>query len=74
MDMDNQGKKNALIPDYIVEAICTMIQENRHLQDPDEQLAMRIASLCYTSGLTAGLNTALLLCEETNSKIHTSIN
>ena len=74
MNMNTALKKDPLIPDYIVEAICSMIQENKMREEPDEQLALRIASLSYTSGLTAGLNTALLLCEETNNKIHTSIN
>ena len=74
MDTMNPTTKNPLVPDYIIEAICLMFQERETLGESIEDLAARVASLGYTSGLTAGLNTALLLCEETNKNIHTAVN
>jgi hypothetical protein len=72
--MEIQTKKSNLIPDYIVETVYMILEESKGSNEPLQQLAERIVSLSYTSGLNAGLNTALLLCEETNNKIHTAIN
>jgi hypothetical protein len=72
--MDIQAQKNTLIPDYIVETVFAILEESMCSDEPVKQIALRVAAVSYASGLHAGLNAALLLSEETNSKIHTAIN
>jgi hypothetical protein len=72
--MDMKSKQSPRIPDYIVETVYAILEESMGSDETLKQMALRVASLSYTSGLNAGLNAALLLCEETNNKIHTAIN